>query len=133
MFGASPVRLPGRHSFYVLQKHQSHHEARKMRFPIPFLPMLVVAVLISTIIPAFLRMCRPDERDERNRVPSPLKETSRTDLSSADPVSDPPDVAGASSTTDQVQIEVEFVECGSRTEELSFDWIEPFEQAARGE
>ena len=104
-----------------------------MPFPIPFLPMLVVAVLISMIIPSALRLCRPHEQEERNRAPSQPNETPQDDLSSADPFSYSPSVAAGESPTDQIRIEVKFVDCGSRTEELSFDWIVPFEQAALNE
>ncbi|MBK1884919.1 hypothetical protein JIN85_21090 [Luteolibacter pohnpeiensis] len=105
----------------------------RMPFPIPFLPMLVVAVLISAIIPTALTLRRTYEQEDRNRVPSPPYETPQGDLSSADPFSDSPSVAADASTTDQIQIEVKFVEYGSRSEELSFDWIVPFEQAALNE
>lgn len=92
-----------------------------MPFHIPFLPMLIVTVLISAIIPTLLRLCRPHEQEVRNRAPSrPIEVTT------SDPFSDLPGAAAAAPATEQVQIKTKFVECGSRTEELSFDWIVPF-------
>lgn len=88
----------------------------RMPFPFPFLPMLIVTLLISAIIPTLLRLCRPHKQEVRSRAPSlPIEGTT------LDPFADLPGAAAAAPATKQVQIKTKFVECGSRTEELSFD------------
>jgi hypothetical protein len=104
-----------------------------MPYPIPFLPVLVVAILISAIFPTLLKVCGRLEQDDHDQESSPPTETTNPDLSSEDPFSDRSGVVATTPRTAEVAIKVKFVECGSRTEELSFDWIVPFQQAATKE
>lgn len=105
----------------------------RMPFPIPFLPMMVVAVLAASIIPAILRMCSRHEKAEHSHPSSQPSQTMNHESSSVDPFSDMPNATVPTPIADQVAIKVKFIECGSRTDELSFDWIVPFEQPASKE
>lgn len=91
-----------------------------MPYPMPFLPVLVIAILISAIFPTLLKLCSRLERDDRDRRRSQPTEARNPDLLNEDPFSDRP---GA--RTAEVVIEAKFVEFGSRPDELSFDWIVP--------
>jgi len=96
-----------------------------MPFPIPFLPMMVIAILIAAIFPTILKVCSRNEKVGDRRTPSL---PAQTNLSSVHPFSDLPDVSTLESRPDQVRVTTKFVEISSGTEELSFDWIVPFEQ-----
>ncbi len=101
-----------------------------MPFPIPFLPMMIVALLIASIFPAILKMCRHHEKAEDSYPSSLPPQTMNHESSSVDPFSEIPNGIVPPTRADQVAIKVKFIECGSRTDELSFDWIFPFKHSA---
>src|SRR6478735_2249150 len=73
----------------------------------------------------------PAEQD--SFVPTAPKQSSQQELSSEDPFSEVPDMTATAPQADGVRITTKFVEITSGTEELSFDWIVPFEHAASKE
>ena len=104
-----------------------------MPFPIPFLPMMVVALLTASIIPAILRMGIDHEKVDHSHPSSLPSQPMNSGWSSVDPFSDTPNAPVPPPIPDQVAMKVKFIECGSRTDELSFDWIVPFERPASKE
>lgn len=66
-----------------------------MPFPIPFLPMMGIAILIAAIIPAILKVCSRDEKVEDRRTQSLRAEMN---FSCVDPYSDVPEVLSGSET-----------------------------------
>ena len=101
----------------------------RMPFPIPFLPMIVVAILGASILPIILKMCSRHEKIKSARPSSLSPQTMNHKLSSADPFSDIPIGTVPAPRDDHVAIKVMFIECGSKTDELSFDWIVPFDHS----
>lgn len=95
--------------------------------------MMVVALLTASVIPTILKMCSRQEKVERSHPSSLPSQTMNHESSSVDPFSDMPDATVPSPIADLIAIKVKFIECGSRTDELSFDWIVPFEQPASKE
>lgn len=96
----------------------------KMPYPIPFLPMMVGAILMSVTFSSLMKLCTSREKAHGSHVPSLPKHATNQDFSSVDPFSDVP---GVSALTPRIT--TKFVEIYSGTEELSFDWIIPFEQS----
>jgi len=117
----------------LLRKVSATTMRGRMPFPIPFLPALAVAIVISAILPTLLKMCGRLGQDDHDRGSSLPAETTNPDLSSEDPFSDQPGEPATTSRTAEVAIKAKFVEYGSRTEELPFDWIVPFEESVREE
>ena len=68
-----------------------------------------------------------------SHVPSLPKHTTNQDFPSVDPFSDVADVSALTPRTGDVRITTKFVEIYSGTEELSFDWIVPFQQSTPNE
>jgi hypothetical protein len=98
-----------------------------MPYPMPFIPMLIVAFLIAAIFPAILKMCSQQEIIQDSHVPSVPEQTADLDLVIVDPFAEVPTYK---MRTDEVRITTKFVEVGSSSEELAFDWIEsPFDQS----
>ncbi len=97
----------------------------------PFVPMLIVAFLIAAIFPALLKMCSQKEIDQDSHVPSVHEHTENHDLLIEDPFAEAPTYKRR---TDEVRIKTKFVEIGSGSEELTFDWItSPFDQSTSKE
>jgi hypothetical protein len=92
-----------------------------MPVPIPFLPMVAVTILTASIIPAILRMCGRHGKVGHSHPPSQPSQPMNHQSSSVDPFSDIPNPMIPTPIAGQVAIKVKFIECGSRTGELSFD------------
>jgi hypothetical protein len=101
-----------------------------MPFPIPFLPVMAVALLTASIIPSKVRICSRHEKVDHSAPAALASQRMNHEPSNMDPFSDPPNATVLTPAPDQVAIKVKFIECGSRTDELSFDWIVPFDQPA---
>ena len=100
-----------------------------MPYPIPFLPLMIVALLMSVTFSSLVNLCSSRERAHGSHVPSLPKHGTNQDLPSVDPFSDVADVGALTPRTSEVRVTTKFVEIYSGTEELSFDWIVPFEQS----
>ena len=100
-----------------------------MPYPIPFLPMMVVAILMSVTFSSLMKLCSSREKAHGSHVPSLPQHATNQDFPSVDPFSDVADVSALTPRTGEVRITTKFVEIYSGTEELSFDWIVPFEQS----
>lgn len=100
-----------------------------MPYPIPFLPMMVVAILMSVTFSNLMKLCTSREKAHGSHVPSSPKHATNQDFSSVDPFSDVVDVSALTPRADDLRVTTKFVEIYSGTEELSFDWLVPFEQS----
>ncbi len=98
----------------------------RMPYPIPFLPMIIVAILMSDTFSSLMNLCGSREKAHGIHVPSLPKNATNQDFPSVDPFGD---VADVSALTPRVRITTKFVEIYSGTEELSFNWLVPFEQS----
>ncbi len=95
--------------------------------------MMIVASLSAAIFSTVLKLGSLHQKVDDRLAPSRPKPTMIQELSSVDPFSDQADLNSASARANLVAVKVNFFEGGSSTEELSFDWIAPFEPPAARE
>ena len=100
-----------------------------MPYPIPILPMIVVAILMSVTFSSLTKLCSSPGKDHGIQVPSLPTHATNQDFPNVDPFSDVAGVCALKPRTGDVRITTKFVEIYSGTDELSFDWIVPFEQS----
>jgi hypothetical protein len=121
----------GAHQTFCKKNKKDTTMRGRMPYPMPFIPMLIVAFLIAAIFPTLLKMCRQQEIIQDSGDPSVPEQTENQNLLIEDPFAEMPTYT---QQTDKVRITTKFVEVGSGTEELAFDWIRsPFDQSTSKE
>lgn len=95
--------------------------------------MTVIAILMSVTCSSLTKMCTSREKTLARHVPLLPTRAANQDFSSIDPFSDVANVSTPTPQADDARITTKFVEIYSGTDELSFDWIVPFEQSTSKE
>lgn len=95
----------------------------RMPFPIPFLPMVIVAVMASWVGSKLLHSCGQERARELQKQIHSRKDTLQDETLMADPFSDDPEQRVRAAEAAPVRITTKHVEIGSGAEELKFDWI----------
>ena len=94
-----------------------------MPFPIPFLPMIVIALMASWVSSKLLNSCGQERAREMQRQTHGSKDALQDETLIADPFSDDPEQRARAAEAAPVRITTKYVKIGSGTEELKFDWI----------
>jgi len=103
-----------------------------MPFPDPiFFPIVLIAAIVAMIVPTCLKLIKKDSATPEDQKKIDIQ---THPVGYDDPFSDNYDPDLVDKVSKPVRIVTKFVECGSTTEDLSFDWIiSPFPQKTETE
>ena len=94
-----------------------------MPFPDPLLPIALIAMLAAMIVPACFKLLNSGSSEEAFESPSEGLKEENSEYKKVEPFGDNAEPGPLERGEERLRIETKFVEVGSGTEELSFDWI----------